>query len=63
MRVGDSSMGGNGFRCVRVIALSVRNLDHANKFSGEMLALLPAYEDSKPVGNLVGQIILMLKAD
>jgi hypothetical protein len=41
----------------------VRNLDHANKFSGEMLALLPAYEDSKPVGNLVGQIILMLKAD
>jgi hypothetical protein len=41
----------------------VRNLDHANKFSREMLALLPAYEDSKPVGNLVDQIILMLKAD
>jgi hypothetical protein len=40
----------------------VPNLDHANKFLGEMLGLLSAYEDSKPVGNLVDQIILMLKA-
>jgi catechol 2,3-dioxygenase-like lactoylglutathione lyase family enzyme len=52
-----------GFRCVRVIALSVRDLDRANKFYGETLALPPAYEDSKPVGYLLDQTILMLKAD
>jgi catechol-2,3-dioxygenase len=52
-----------GFRCVRVIALSVRDLDRANKFYGETLSLPPAYENSKPVGYLLDQTILMLKAD
>jgi predicted enzyme related to lactoylglutathione lyase len=52
-----------GFRCVKVIALSVRDLDRANKFYGQTLALQPAYEDSKPVGYLVDQTILMLKDD
>ena len=50
-----------GFRCIKVIALSVLDLDRANKFYGETLGLPPAYEDSTQVGYLVDQTILMLK--
>jgi predicted enzyme related to lactoylglutathione lyase len=53
-----------GFRRVRVVALSVRDLKRANKFYGETLALTPAYEDSRMVGYLVvNDTILMLKDD
>ena len=50
-----------GFRCIKVIALSVLDLDRANKFYGETLGLPPAYEGSMQVGYLVDQTILMLK--
>src|SRR6476646_8280532 len=50
-----------GFRSVKVIALSVLDLDRANKFYGETLGFPPAYEGSTPVGYLVDQTILMLK--
>lgn len=52
-----------GFRCVKVVALSVRDIDRANKFYGETLGLPPEYENKQQVGYLVGQTILMLKAD
>jgi catechol 2,3-dioxygenase-like lactoylglutathione lyase family enzyme len=52
-----------GFRRVRVVALAVRDLERANKFYGETLALPPAYEDSKMIGYLVDETILMLKDD
>lgn len=50
-----------GFRCIKVIALSVLDLDRANKFYGETLGLPPAYEGSTQVGYLMDQTILMLK--
>ena len=52
-----------GFRRVRVVALSVHDLERANKFYGETLALPPAYEDSKMIGYSVDETILMLKDD
>ena len=52
-----------GFRCVKVVALSVRDIGRANKFYGETLGLPPEYENKQQVGYLVGQTILMLKAD
>jgi hypothetical protein len=52
-----------GFLRTRVIALSVLDLDRANKFYGETLALPPAYEGTVQVGYLLEQTILMLKAD
>jgi catechol 2,3-dioxygenase-like lactoylglutathione lyase family enzyme len=50
-----------GFRCVKVVAISVRDFDRASKFYGETLGLPPAYEQSQQVGYLVDRTILMLK--
>ena len=50
-----------GFRCIKVMALSVLDFDRANKFYAETLGLLPEYENKQQVGYLVGQTILMLK--
>jgi predicted enzyme related to lactoylglutathione lyase len=52
-----------GFLRTRVIALSVLDLDRANKFYGETLSLPPAYEGTEHVGYLLEQTIVMLKAD
>jgi hypothetical protein len=52
-----------GFRCVKVLALSVLDFDRANKFYGETLSLLPEYENQQLVGYRVGDTLLMLKAD
>jgi len=52
-----------GFRCVKVVALSVLDFDRANKFYGETLGLPPEYENKEQVGYRVGQTILMLKAN
>jgi hypothetical protein len=52
-----------GFLRTRVVALSVLDLDRANKFYGETLGLPPAYEGSVQIGYLLEQTILMLKAD
>ena len=49
-----------GFRCIKVMALSVLDFDRANKFYAET-GLLPEYENKQQVGYLVGQTILMLK--
>jgi catechol 2,3-dioxygenase-like lactoylglutathione lyase family enzyme len=52
-----------GFRCVKVIALSVLDLERANKFYGETLGLEPAYDNKEQVGYVLGQTILMPKAN
>jgi catechol 2,3-dioxygenase-like lactoylglutathione lyase family enzyme len=52
-----------GFRCVKVIAVSVIDSDRANRFYGEALGLPPEYENREQVGYRVGQSILMLKAN
>ncbi len=51
-----------GFQRVKVIALSILDLNRA-KFYGETLGLPLAYEGAAQVGYLVDQTILMLKAD
>jgi catechol-2,3-dioxygenase len=51
------------FLRAKVIALSVLDLDRANRFYGETLGLPPAYEGTEQVGYLLDQTILMLKAD
>ena len=51
------------FRRVRVIAISVLDSARANKFYAETLGLPPAYEEKEQVGYLIGETILMLKAD
>jgi catechol 2,3-dioxygenase-like lactoylglutathione lyase family enzyme len=51
------------FHRVRVVAVSVLDSDRANKFYAETLGLPPAYEEKEQVGYLVGETILMLKAD
>jgi hypothetical protein len=52
-----------GFRCVKVMALSVLDLARANKFYGDTLGLPAEYENNEQVGYLLGQTILMLKAN
>lgn len=52
-----------GFLAIKVLALSVTDLDRANRFYRETLALPPAYEDDEQVGHLLGKTILMLKPD
>ena len=44
-----------GFLRVKVIALAVENLERANRFYGEMLALPSAYEGDEQVGYLLGE--------
>jgi catechol 2,3-dioxygenase-like lactoylglutathione lyase family enzyme len=51
------------FRCIKVIALFIRDLDRANSFYGKTLGLRAKYENQEQIGYLVGQTILMLKAD
>jgi predicted enzyme related to lactoylglutathione lyase len=52
-----------GFRSVKVLALSVSDLDRASKFYGETLGLPPEYENEQQVGYLLGETTLMLKAN
>ena len=52
-----------GFLAVKVVALSVHDLDRANRFYGETLALPPTVEAGERVGYFLGETILMLKAD
>ena len=51
------------FKRVVVAAISVLDAKRANRFYGETLGLTPAYEEEQQVGYLVGETILMLKAD
>jgi catechol 2,3-dioxygenase-like lactoylglutathione lyase family enzyme len=51
-----------GFLRIKVIAISVDDLDRANHFYGTTLGLKPAYEGHEQVGFLLGDTILMLKA-
>jgi len=49
------------FGRVRVIAISVLDLERANKFYTQTLGLPPAYEEKEQVGYLIGETILTLK--
>ena len=51
------------FRRVRVIAISVLDSARANKFYAETLGMPPAYEGQEQVGYLIGETILLLKAN
>jgi catechol 2,3-dioxygenase-like lactoylglutathione lyase family enzyme len=50
-----------GIQRVKVIAVSVADLDRANRFYREQLGLAPAFEGTEQVGWWLGQVILMLK--
>ncbi|MBI2277926.1 MAG: VOC family protein [Dechloromonas sp.] len=52
-----------GLKYVKVVALSVSELERANRFYREKLGLEPAFEGSEQVGWQLGQVILMLKPD
>jgi catechol-2,3-dioxygenase len=52
-----------GFLRIKVMALPVLDLNRANKFYGDTLGLPSAYEGSEQVGYLMGETILMLKAE
>ena len=52
-----------GFQRIKVIAVSVTDIDRANHFYGVTLALPPAFEGVEQVGYLLGQTIIMLKAN
>ena len=52
-----------GFRCVKVVALSVRDRGRAHRFYGDTLALAPAFEGEEQAGYLLGETLLMLKDD
>src|SRR5580765_8422610 len=52
-----------GFQRVKVVALSVTDLDRANLFYSQTLGLPPAFEGADQVGHSLGQTILMLKAN
>ena len=52
-----------GLRYVKVVALSVTELERANRFYQEKLGLEPAFEGNEQVGWQLGQVILMLKPD
>lgn len=50
-----------GLKCVKVIALAVKDPARANRFYGTTLGLAPAFEGGQAVGYLLGGIVLMLK--
>jgi predicted enzyme related to lactoylglutathione lyase len=50
-----------GFRCIKVTAISVVDLERAHEFYSQTLGLLPFYENGQQVGYTVGETILMLK--
>jgi predicted enzyme related to lactoylglutathione lyase len=52
-----------GFLNVEVVALPVRDMNRANKFYRDTLALAPANGGDKQSGYLLGNTILMLKDD
>jgi hypothetical protein len=52
-----------GFQRVKVIALSVTDRGRADEFYSRTLELPPAFEGDEQVGYLLGQTILMLKAN
>ena len=52
-----------GIQRVKVVALSVIELDRANRFYKEKIGLEPAFEGTEQVGWWLGQVILMLKPD
>ena len=52
-----------GIQRVKVVAVSVTNLDRANRFYKEKMGLEPAFEGTEQVGWWLGQVILMLKPD
>src|SRR5260370_8769391 len=60
---GRMSLSSLGFLRVKVIALSVLDLDRANNFYRKTIGLPPAYEGTEQVGYLLGQTILMPKAN
>jgi catechol 2,3-dioxygenase-like lactoylglutathione lyase family enzyme len=51
------------FLNVKVVAISVVNSERARHFYSSTLGLAPAYEDDQQIGYLLGETILMLKAD
>lgn len=52
-----------GFLRIKVIALSVHDIERAHKFYRDTLSLTPAFEGDKQAGYFLGQTILMLKAN
>lgn len=52
-----------GFLRVKVLALSVLDINRAHRFYRDTLVLQPAYEGEEEVGYYLGQTILMLKAN
>ena len=52
-----------GIQRVKVVAVSVMELERANRFYKEKLGLEPAFEGAEQVGWWLGQVILMLKPD
>jgi catechol 2,3-dioxygenase-like lactoylglutathione lyase family enzyme len=50
-----------GIQRVKVVAVSVTDLERANRFYKEKLGLQPAFEGTEHVGWWLGQVILMLK--
>ena len=52
-----------GLRRIKVVALAVTDLARAHAFYAETLSLPPAEEGGELVGYLIGDAVLMLKAD
>lgn len=50
-------------KCIKAIALSVTDFDRALNFYTDTLALPPAFEDGKRVGNKLGDAVLMFKTN
>lgn len=50
-------------KCIKAIALSVTDFDRAMKFYTDTLALPPAFEDGKQVGNKLGDAVLLFKTN
>ena len=51
------------FQRVKTIALAVTDRGRAERFYGEMLGLVPAFEAGQQMGFSLGETILMLKDD